>query len=167
MIEIRRAQPGDGAALGEVHAASWAASHAVFFQPEFAERAVRDRRTRWHGRIAAGNGLILVADVDGRLMALSYSLPSPTRPGLAEIYSFYCHPDGWGQGIAKALMIETLAQLDDQGYPGVHLRTLRHTPQSHRFYAKSGFTESGAETTFDYGDGNPLPLIEYERIGRS
>jgi hypothetical protein len=45
----------------------------------------------------------------------------------------------------------------------VHLRTLRDTPQSRRFYTKCGFTESGNESTFDYGDGNPLPMVEYVR----
>ena len=142
MIEIRPAGPADGDALGEIHAEAWAASHAVFFAPEFAAAAVRDRRTRWHDRITAGAGLILVAELDGRPLALSYALPSPTRPGLAEIFSFYCHPDGWGRGVAAELMTATLARLTEQGYPGVHLRTLRDTPQSRRFYAKCGFTEA-------------------------
>ena len=163
MINIRRAEPADADVLGDIHAESWAASHAVFLAPEFAARAVADRRTRWPGRLTGGAGLILLAELDGRPLALCYSLPSPTRPGLAEIYSFYCHPDGWGRGVAAALMTETLTRLTEAGYPGVHLRTLRDTPRSRRFYTKCGFTESGTETTIDYGDGNPLPMVEYER----
>ena len=162
MITIRQAEPADGDVLGEIHAAAWDASHARFFAPEFAAAAVRDRRTRWHERIASGAGLILLAELDARPLALSWSLPSPTRPGHAEIFSFYCHPDGWGRGVAAALMTATLDRLAERGYPGVHLKTLRDTPQSRRFYTKCGFTESG-ETTFDYGDGNPLPMVEYER----
>jgi RimJ/RimL family protein N-acetyltransferase len=44
----------------------------------------------------------------------------------------------------------------------VHLWTLRDTPQSRRFYTKCGFTETGATTTRDFGDGNPLAQVEYE-----
>jgi RimJ/RimL family protein N-acetyltransferase len=163
VIEVRDARPEDGDALGEIHAAAWEVSHAPFFQPEFAAQAVQSRRTRWHQRIAEGTGTILVAVVDGRPLALCLLRPSPARPGLAEIFSFYCHPDGWGGGVAAALMTGTLRRLRDDGFPRVHLWTLRDTPQSRRFYTKSGFTESGATRSFDYGDGNPVAQVAYER----
>jgi GNAT superfamily N-acetyltransferase len=163
VIEVRRAKPDDGAALGEIHAASWAAAYAPFFDAEFAERGIQDRRTRWHARIADEAGTLLLATLDGRPLALSYSVPSASRPGLAEIYSFYGHPDGWGSGVAATLMTGTLQTMRDNGFTGAHLWTLRDTPQSRRFYLKCGFTESGATCTRDFGDGNPLAQIEYEQ----
>ncbi|MEW9555548.1 N-acetyltransferase family protein [Nonomuraea sp. NPDC050783] len=163
MIEVRSARPEDGDALGEIHATAWEVSHAPFFAPEFAARSVQSRRTRWHARIAEGTGTILLALLDGRPLALSFLRPSPTRRGIAEIFSFYCHPDGWGSGVAAALMTETLRRLRDDGFSRVHLWTLRGTPRSRRFYAKCGFTESGAARAFDYGDGNPIDQVEYER----
>ncbi|MFD4135139.1 GNAT family N-acetyltransferase [Streptomyces goshikiensis] len=172
MIEIRRAGPADGEALGRIHAAAWEAAYGPFFAPEFAAREVRSRRTRWHARVAAPAeasagrwGTILLAEVDGRPLALSVFLPSPTRPGLAEIGTFYGHPDGWGTGVAAALMAETLRRLGDAGSAGAHLWTLRDTPRSRRFYVKCGFTETGATRTHDFGDGNPLAQVEYERTG--
>ncbi|AKL69271.1 MULTISPECIES: GNAT family N-acetyltransferase [Streptomyces] len=183
MIEIRRAGPADGDALGGIHAAAWEAAYGPFFEPEFAAREVRSRRTRWHARVAApaqpsaeapaqapaqasaGRGTILLAEVEGRPLALSVFLPSPTRPGLAEIATFYGHPDGWGTGVAAALMTETLRRLGDEGCAGAHLWTLRDTPRSRRFYAKCGFTETGATRTFDFGEGNLLAQVEYERTG--
>ncbi|MEW2581367.1 hypothetical protein [Streptomyces syringium] len=45
----------------------------------------------------------------------------------------------------------------------VHLWTLRDTPQSRRFCNKYGFTECGTARTFDFGDGNPLDQVAYER----
>ena len=163
MIEVRSAEPGDADALGEIHAAAWAAAYASFFDPEFAARSVRDRRTRWQQRIADDPGSILVALLDGRPLALSFVRPSLTRSGWAEIFSFYGHPDGWGSGVAAALMTETLSRLPDKGFTHVHLWTLRDTPQSRRFYAKSGFVESGAERDHDFGDGAALVQVEYER----
>ncbi|MER5933263.1 GNAT family N-acetyltransferase [Streptomyces sp. NPDC002054] len=163
MFEVRRAGPYDGDVLGEIHAAAWEAAYAPFFAPEFAARAIQSRRTRWHERIAQGAATILLAEVDSRPLALSAFSPSSTRPGLAEIHTFYSHPDSWGSGVAAILMTETLRRVRNDGYVQVHLWTLRDTPQSRRFYTKCGFTERGTARTFDFGDGNPLDQVEYER----
>ncbi|MFG2476351.1 GNAT family N-acetyltransferase [Streptomyces fagopyri] len=163
MFTVRRAGQPDGDTLGEIHAAAWGAAYAPFFDPEFAAREVQSRRTRWHERIARGAPTILVAEHDSRPLALSSFSPSPTRPGLAEILSFYSHPDSWGSGIAAALMAETLRRLREDGFTQAHLWTLRDTPQSRRFYSKCGFTERGTTRTHDFGDGNGLVQVEYER----
>ena len=133
------------------------------FEPDFAAREVDSRRGRWQQRIAEQAGPILLAELDGRTLALSYSLPSSVRSDLAEIYSFYVHPDGWGSGVAAALMTGTLNSLCDSGYVAVHLWTLKSTAQSRRFYTKCGFTESGAERTYDFGDGQLRDQLEYHR----
>ena len=133
------------------------------FQPDFATCAVESRRGLWHQRIAGGTGSILVAELDGRRQALSFCLSSSTPPGLAEIYSFYAHPVASGSGVAASLMTDTLRSLHDNGFAEVHLWTLRNTPQSRRFYTKSGFTESGAVRTYDFGDGRPFDQLEYRR----
>lgn len=162
-ISARRATPADGAAVGEVHAASWGAAYGPLFSGEVAREGIESRLSRWHARIAEGDGLIMVGFVDERPLAISWSEPSETRAGFAEIHSFYTHPDGWGSGVSAALMAGTLQQLREDGFERVHLWTLRDTPQSRRFYTKVGFTETGATQTRDFGDGNPLPQVEYER----
>lgn len=60
-------------------------------------------------------------------------------------------------------MTETLRVLRDDGCTNVHLWTLRCTGQSRRSYDKCGFTESGAERTHDFGDGQLLDQVEYRR----
>lgn len=92
MFTVRRAGPYDGDRLGEIHAAAWEAAYAPFFDPEFAARAVRSRRTRWHDRIAQGATTILPAEHDRCPLALSAFGPSSTRPGLAEILTFTVTP---------------------------------------------------------------------------
>ncbi|ADB30944.1 GCN5-related N-acetyltransferase [Kribbella flavida DSM 17836] len=163
MIEVRRAVAGDGDAVGEIHAASWAAAYAPLFDTEFAAAGIRSRLTRWHQRIAERDGTVLLGLANGRRLAMAWVAESQTRPGVAEILSFYGHPDGWGSGVAAALMDGTLQALREHGFTRVHLWTLRDTPQSRRFYTKSGFTETGATRTRDFGDGRPLPQVEYER----
>jgi GNAT superfamily N-acetyltransferase len=162
-ISARPATSADGAVVGEVHAASWEAAYAPRFSPEFAAAGIASRRSRWHARLADGGGLFMLGLIGERPLAMCWALESETRPGLAEIYSFYTHPDGWGSGVSPALMTATLKQLKADGYDRVHLWTLRDTPQSRRFYTKMGFAETSAERTRDFGEGNALPQVEYER----
>lgn len=164
MFEVRRAGPYDGAVLGEIHAAAWEAAYAPFFAPEFTARAVQSRRTRWHDRIAQGTMTVLLAELDGTPLALSAYTASTTRPGLAEINTFYSHPDSWGKGVAAALMVETLRFIREDEFAQVHLWTLRDTARSRHFYSKCGFRECGTARVFDFGDGNPLAQVEYERV---
>lgn len=161
MIEVRVAEVADGDVLGEIHAAGWAAAYAPFFGPEFAAANVADRLTRWHKRIASHPGEILLASLDGRPLALSWF--GPSREGLGEVIGFYGHPDGWGSGIAAALMTETLNHMRAKGFTAAHLWTARDTQQSRRFYTKCGFTETGATRLHDFGEGNLLAQVEYRR----
>ncbi|MGW6196629.1 N-acetyltransferase family protein [Kribbella sp. NPDC055110] len=167
LISTRLATPADGAAVGEVHAASWGAAYGPLFPEDVAQEGIASRLTRWHERLAAGKGLVMLGFVGDRPLAMSWSEPSDTRTQLAEIHSFYTHPDGWGSGVSAALMDATLQQLRADGYDSVHLWTLRDTPQSRRFYTKCGFVETGATQTRDFGDGNPLPQVEYELVIKS
>ena len=162
MIEIRRAGPDESRVLGDIHATSWKAAYAGFFDAAFVADAVEDRRGRWDARLGDDSGTILLAVQDGRPLALSYTSASRTRPGWAEIRSFYAHPDSWGTGVAGTLMTETLRDLRENGYRRVHLWTARDTAQSRRFYRKSGFAETGEVRVFEYGPGYPLDQVEYE-----
>ncbi|MGI5126567.1 N-acetyltransferase family protein [Pseudonocardia sp. CA-107938] len=160
-IAVRPAGVADSAVVGEIHAESWSVAYAPFFEPDFAAGQIADRRIRWTDRLRAGG--VLLGTVGGRPLAFSWAGPSPSRAGIAELYGFYGHPDGWGSGVAAALMAETLAVVRAGGYDRVHLWTMRDTPQSRRFYAKSGFVETGAFRDHDFGDGRPLVQVEYER----
>ena len=158
-FSARCATAADGATVGEIHAASWGAAYAPLFSDDVAREGIESRLTRWHERLSAGDGLVMLGFVGERPLAMSWAGASGSRPGFAEIHSFYTHPDGWGSGVSAALMEATLRELGGH----VHLWTLRDTPQSRRFYLKCGFTETGATRTRDFGDGNPLPQVEYEK----
>ncbi|MET7331744.1 GNAT family N-acetyltransferase [Nonomuraea sp. NPDC005650] len=166
IFTVFHASPDDGDAVGEIHAESWKAAYAGFFSPEFFDGAVSHRRGKWHGVLAEGKDTLMLAALDGRPLAFSYFGSSPEHQGSAELFGFYGHPDGWGTGIAGALMTASLERIREEGFGRVHLWTLRDTPQSRRFYTKSGFTESGAVRGHDFGDGNPVEQLEYELILR-
>lgn len=159
MIGVRAAGPADATIVGEIHAESWAHSYARFFEPVFAAAQIADRRIRWAARVRDGG--VLLGSVGGRPLALTWFGPSPSRPGLAELYGCFAHPDGWGTGVAAALVAATIDRV--AGFPAIHVWTMRDTPQSRRFYVKCGFVETGAIRDRDFGDGRPLQQVEYER----
>ncbi|MFI6320198.1 GNAT family N-acetyltransferase [Nonomuraea sp. NPDC050556] len=162
MFTVYSALPEHGDVLGEIHAESWRAAYAGFFDQEFFDTALHRRRTRWHAVLAEGRDIVMLGAVDGRPLAFSSMGPSPSHPGSAEIFGFYGHPDGWGSGVAKVLIAASLDALRQRGFTHAHLWTLRDTPQSRRFYLKTGFAESGAVRGFDYGDGRLVDQVEYE-----
>lgn len=102
-ITVHQASADDANALGEIHAESWKAAYVGFFPPDFAAEAVRHRRTKWHDVLAKGEDTVMVAVLNGRPLALSFFGRSRTRPGSAEIFSFFGHPEGWGTGVASAV----------------------------------------------------------------
>lgn len=160
-ITVTQAGPKDADAMGEIHAESWKASYVDFFPADLAARMVLRRRSQWHERLAEPDGVVMLAALDDRPLAMSWFGPSTAYPDMAEIHSLYAHPDGWGTGVANALMAAVLSHLQADGIRHVHLWTLRDTPQSRRFHTKSGFTESGATRDHDFGEGNVLAQVEY------
>ncbi|MET9338075.1 GNAT family N-acetyltransferase [Nonomuraea sp. NPDC003804] len=163
MITIREAGPGDGDVLGEIHAISWGISHGPLCTPKVAAAGIQERRTKWDAILAEGKDTVLLALLDDRPGAFARFGASSFRPGLAEIHTFFAHPDVWGSGLAAALLAAILDRLRDVGHDRVHLWTLRESAQARRFYAKNGFGETGRRHNHDFGEGPLLALVELER----
>ncbi|WP_220449321.1 GNAT family N-acetyltransferase [Nonomuraea longispora] len=163
VITVRSAQPGDGDVLGEIHALSWGVSHGPLCTPKVAAAGVEERRSKWHGILAEDADTILLARLNERPGAFARYGASTSRPGSAEIHTFFAHPDVWGSGIATALLEAVLERVGEAGYADVHLWTLRDSAQARRFYAKNGFAETGRTHDHDFGEGAPLVLVELER----
>ncbi|MEO3805562.1 GNAT family N-acetyltransferase [Nonomuraea sp. B1E8] len=163
VITVHPAEPGDGDVLGEIHALSWDVSHGPFCTPKVAAAGVEERRTKWHGILAEDADSILLARLNDRPGAFARFGASTSRPGIAEIHTFFAHPDVWGSGIAKVLLTAVLDRVRDDGYDDVHLWTLRDSAQARRFYAKNGFSETGRTHDHEFDEGPPLALVELER----
>lgn len=166
VITVHVAEPGDADVLGEIHALSWGVSHGPLCAPKVAAAGIEERRTKWHAVLAEGGDPILLARLNERPGAFARFGASTSRPGLAEIHTFFAHPDVWGSGISMVLLTAVLDGARDAGYDNVHLWTLRDSPQARRFYAKNGFTETGRTHDHHFDEGPPLALIELERAVR-
>ncbi|WP_220040210.1 GNAT family N-acetyltransferase [Nonomuraea aridisoli] len=163
VFTVRPAEPGDGDILGEIHAVSWGVSHGPLCTPKVAAAGVEERRTKWHGVLAEGVDTILLACLNEQPGAFAKFGASTSRPGLAEIQTFFAHPDVWGSGVARVLLTAVLDRVRDAGYDDVHLWTLRDSAQARRFYAKNGFAGTGRTHDHHFEEGPPVALVELER----
>jgi N-acetylglutamate synthase-like GNAT family acetyltransferase len=166
-IRVRNATAADGEDIGEAHAEAWIAAYDHIFDPEFLRTAAEGRRTGWprsmHRLLAAPN-ILLVGEVDGRVMGFAHAAPSP-EARRAEVRGFYCHPDAWGTGVATQLMTQCLVALG--GHAGeVFLWTPRDAHRARHFYEKVGFRATGqarAERLTDWVTSGVVecPAVEY------
>jgi GNAT superfamily N-acetyltransferase len=167
-IQVRRAVKGDAGVVGQAHAAAWVAAYDHIFEWEFLLAGATGRRGGWSQtieRLLQPPNLLLVGEVDGRVVAFAHARPA--EDGRAEVRGFYCHPYGWGSGIAALLMSKTTAVLADE-FNEVFLWTLRDAGRARRFYEKLGYRPTGNErpeplTDWSTGVTVERPAVEYAR----
>jgi GNAT superfamily N-acetyltransferase len=168
---VRLATPDDGPAIGEVHAAAWQLGFGHVLGGEFLERASAGRRNGWRyaiARVLARSNLVLVAGRDTHILAFSQSGQPDDGGTDPEIFAFYCHPVGWGTGLADALMLETCAALSTRARRAV-LWTPGEAHRARRFYERCGFMLTSRTRVETLSDWQPAPAyeevaaVEYER----
>jgi GNAT superfamily N-acetyltransferase len=167
---VREAVAADGAAIGEAHAAAWEAAYGHIFDATFVAAAADGRRVGWPtamSRLLVAPNVLLVGEVDRRVVAFAHAAPDADAPLTAEIHGFYCHPDAWGSGIATVLMTHVCDVLTD-AFDHVVLWTLRDAARARRFYEKVGFRTSGrvrahALTDWTTGAAQERQTVEYAK----
>jgi GNAT superfamily N-acetyltransferase len=167
---VRRAVGADGPAIGDAHADAWLAGYGHAFDLAFLARAAESRRAGWPQaltRILTEPGFVLVAELDGEVVAFAHAGPAHDGRGIGEIYGFYAHPNAWGTGVATALMAESSAELA-RVWHDVILWTLETASRARRFYEKVGFiatggTKSEALTTWGSDESVSRQLVEYRK----
>jgi len=163
----RTATATDAAAIGDAHGEAWRVAYRPLFTEGFLDRAVEDRRLRWHHLLTAGDldGVLLVVEHDeGGVVGFHHAGPSEeTNEFDAEVYGFYLHPDHWGTGAANVLMSDGLARQRQAGAATCHLWTHAGGERARAFYERTGWRMTGRTRAHDFGDVQAAPLVEYER----
>jgi GNAT superfamily N-acetyltransferase len=168
VLTVRSAVERDGEAIGEAHAAAWLAAYAHIFTPDFLAAAASSRRSGWPREMSSllsKPNVLLVGEVDGRVVAFAHAAPSAASARVAEICGFYCHPEAWGSGIATSLMTQTRSALVHD-FDRVVLWAARDAHRARRFYTKVGFVATGRErlemlTDWSTGAAAEAPAVEY------
>ena len=139
---MRRARPGDAAAIAEVHARTWRAAYEHVFDSE--RLAEREPDVALWTRILANEQVeVNVAAAGGRIVAFVSVGPSRDDDADGELYAIYALPEAWGTGAGAALMQAGLDAMRSAGYRDAVLYVLDDNPRARRFYEREGWEPDG------------------------
>jgi ribosomal protein S18 acetylase RimI-like enzyme len=146
---VRPATVDDADGIGAVHLGSWKETYAGLLSPEFfAAREVSRFQANWRRQLSEGLDVV-VAEVDGRVVGFSATMPSrddpPVRPlELAMIYLLAAqHGSGLGQALLDAAVGDRPASL----------WVAEQNPRAIAFYRRNGFAADGTRQVLESWEG--------------
>lgn len=135
---LRCAREDDAEDLAEVHIATWRAGYADVFPAAFLESLDHDRRATWWRRLLHGGARVHVAVVGERVVGFCHPGPADDK-GWGEIFAIYVHPDHWGRGHGRALLLAGEETLRSTGFDRALLWVLEQNQRGRRFYERQGW----------------------------
>ena len=144
-LVIRRARPGDVAALARVQVQSWREAYrGIIPQPYLDQLSVAAHERQW--RRSLGDGWAFVAEWEQRLVGLaSAGLARSRRDVSGELYLLYVLQAHHGRGIGRSLFDACHYELARGGHRGLLAWVLADNP-SRRFYERLGGELAGEST---------------------
>jgi ribosomal protein S18 acetylase RimI-like enzyme len=150
-MEIRRALPGDAAAIADVHVRTWQAAYEhVFGAERLAALDIAQREQRWRRALEAGDQAGFVAEQDGIVVGWATVGPGHEDEPAGELYGIYVAPEAWGAGAGPALLRAAVDELRGQGHDEAVLWVLADNPRARRFYEREGWTADGGRRTGEH-----------------
>jgi GNAT superfamily N-acetyltransferase len=146
-LSIEIAQAGDIPALQEVAEASWRATYAHIFAPEFIDRYLANAYDAESLRqaMARADSHFLVARLDSYLVGYAQAGIGRAGPGSFELYRLYVAPAHWRQGIGAGLIAGIEAWLKRQGATRYSCYVHSQNDVGKAFYQKAGFIHHRAD----------------------
>jgi ribosomal protein S18 acetylase RimI-like enzyme len=135
---IRPGTPEDAEAVARVHVETWQEAYTHVFSSEALAGLSVAERAEMHRRWPP-----LVADVDGQIVGFVSVGRSRDEDADGELYAIYVHPEHWGTGVGRALIIAGEKRLRQLGYKDVLLWVLEDNPRARHFYEAAGWSTDG------------------------
>jgi predicted N-acetyltransferase YhbS len=152
-VRIRRAEPRDHAAVGEVTVAAYAGlpeTDEAGYVDKLRDAAARDREAElW---VAVGDG----EEVLGSVTVCHDGSPwrEIGRGDEGEFRMLAVSPAAQGQGVGAALVKLCIDRFREVGAPGIVLSTLPTMVTAHRLYERHGFVRAPER------DWTPVPRVD-------
>lgn len=165
-IDIRRARVDDAAGIAAVHDTAWRNAYRGILPGLDLERMVERRGPTWWAKAIRRHVVVLVLEVDGRIVGYATVGPSRMRtlPYKGEIYEIYLLPEYQGVGLGRRLFLSARRVLADLKFNGLAVRALRANDSALGFYRRLG-GHTVVETGERIGD-TVLPVIVFGWAGQ-
>lgn len=159
-ISFREAKPGDAAALGELHVASWRESYAALLPDTLLkDLSAEERSAMWSAALrdpASSGATVIVAESEGEIVAFGACAgqrdEALKREGFdGEIGAIYVLRSHQRAGVGNSLMSQMSRKLLDEGRRGASLWVLRRNVPARTFYERLGGAVVGARTSTESG----------------
>lgn len=149
-LPVRPATPDDLSGVLEVFLDCWRESYRGIL-PEAAITAMTDERAEalWRRVLAATEGVVLVAERDGRIVGITRYAAVSGADGRVDgaVHSLYVSPRAHGGGIGGALLAQAATALQDAGAEAATLWVFAANLPSIGFYEAKGWHADGATRT--------------------
>jgi diamine N-acetyltransferase len=159
-VEIRRAGPGDAAALALIGQATFLESYAGQLPAEniLAHCAHEHAAARYAAWLADADSQVWIAEAARGRAPVGYAvitapdLPVATAAGDLELKRFYLLSRWHGRGVGAQLMARVAAGAREAGAGRLLLGVFTGNTRAIAFYARQGFAQAGARK-FRVGEG--------------
>lgn len=149
-MRLRRATPGDAAAVAAVHVRSWQAAYRGLLPDDVLDgldpAAFAARYT--FGRGGPDDPVTVVAEMEGSVAG--FATTGPDREGetdRGELWALYADPAWWGHGVGRRLVGDARRRLRRSGRRRAVLWVLDGNARAERFYRADGWRPDGRRRT--------------------
>ena len=161
-VTVRKLEVDDWKTLREIRLRALLDAPESFYSTY--EDALALDEDGWRGRLAAGDRVTLLAEVEGRSVGMIVGAPAGEDERVddaAMMLSMWVEPESRGQGVADALVAALVGWSRQQGYERLVLWVYDAAPRAAAFYRRAGFVSTGRVEVFNE-DGRPLTLMSTE-----
>ncbi len=139
-IDIRRAEPGDAAAIADVHQEAWRGAYAGIIPHKALTSMINRRGRTWWADAIRRAASVLVVELGGEVVAYATLGRNRARelPQQGEIYELYVLPEYQGIGLGTRLFDAAREKLSAHGLSGLVVWALEENDNALAFYSGAG-----------------------------
>ncbi len=140
IIDIRRAEPRDAAAIADVHQQAWQGAYAGIIPHRALTSMINRRGPDWWANAIRRAATVLVVEIGGEIAGYTTVGRNRARElrQQGEIYELYLRPEYQGIGLGSRLFAAARARLADNGLKGLVVWALEENQNALAFYAGAG-----------------------------
>ncbi|HJQ76677.1 MAG TPA: GNAT family N-acetyltransferase [Acidimicrobiia bacterium] len=158
---IRWGRPEDAGAISDVHVTAWQQAYRGILGDEYLDSLDRGARQAWWASYLSRGSRVHVAEHDGAVVG--FCTPGVSNEaGWGEIFAIYVHPEHWGTGIGRELIVAGESTVLASGLDRALLWVLEDNRRARAFYERQGWSP-GKPIRIENIGGVQVTEVRYEK----